>query len=219
MTAAAREIPGSVLLSSRLLAGSAGLGVVIVLAAVAAWSHLGDATDAYVRAAVAADLEHPQLAPDQVRVALLYNLATAAVTALAVALLAVVIRQPARWARVSTWCATVVTWLALGCGLVAGPETAGPAEGINNPLLRQLRQSLIPDWYASVEALLVLGILAALTTAAVLLARSPAQEYYYRASASAEDPQWGAIFQARASRAREDPPAGGEPDRADGSSV
>ena len=113
----ASKIPGAVLLSSRLLAGSALLGAAIVLATLAASSHLGDATDAYVRAAGAAGLDRPEEAPDQVGAALLYNLVIAVGTALAAALLAVMIRQPLRWTRISVLVATAAAWLALGCGV------------------------------------------------------------------------------------------------------
>jgi hypothetical protein len=186
------RLPRPVQLGSLLLAGSAILGALMTVAAVAAWWHLDAASGAYLQALTDAGTD-PDGVPQQIRYSLGYNVAVAAGTALVTALLAVLLRQRLRWAQVTAWCMAAVAWLALGCGLAGGPETAGSAVDLDSTELRRLRHDLLPHWYPSVHTVLALGILAVMTACAILLLREPAQRFY-RVARAEENPKWAAAF-------------------------
>jgi hypothetical protein len=180
-----------------LLGVSATLAVVMTIAAIAAWRHLGPAAAAYARALADAGLDRSGGEPAQVRSTLAYNVAVTAGTALVATLLALVIRKPLRWAQVSTWCTVVVVWMALGCGLASGPNPAGSVPGRTSSELDRLSYDLVPQWYSPANAVLGLFVLASVTAVGVLLLRSSVQDYY-RPASSQQDPRWTAFVQKQA---------------------
>ncbi|MET0494072.1 MAG: hypothetical protein ABW000_13175 [Actinoplanes sp.] len=192
-------MPRAVRASSLLLGVTAGLAVVMTVLSVVAWWHLGPAGEAYSRASLEAGYGDGDGWPRAVLSSLVYNTVTTGMTALITGLLAVMIRQPLRWVQVTTWCVVAAVCAALGCGLNAGPDPAGSTASSDSSQFQRLGYDLVPQWYPSVNAVLGLALLAAAIGAAVMLLRSPVQDFY-RPASSREDPRWSSFVQRQAER-------------------
>lgn len=178
-----------------LLMVSAVLAVAAAAAGAVAWQHLGAATPAYLEALRAAGRTEDDLAR-QIGLGLSYDIVAGLGLAVPTGLLALLVRHPLGWARVATWVTAAATWFALGCGLAAAPEVPGLPTDTEPTELDLRAHDLLLSWYPSVQSIVVYGLLAATTAAAVLLLRAPAQEFY-RPQGTAVDPGWATFIRDR----------------------
>jgi hypothetical protein len=193
--------PRSVIVASYVLGGLAVLAAVDVVATMLAIGHLDTAGRALVRAMADAHLDGASETMAELRAALRYNVAVAAVTVAIFGLLAFVIRRRSRAARAAVWIAGVVAAYAFGCGIAANPEFfSAPGSG-RNPV-EVATSNLLPPWYSVTRSVLTTGELLAIVVCAVSLMRSTASEFYRRQYAA---PGLGALLIER--RRRPQPPA------------
>jgi hypothetical protein len=187
--------PAPVRDASILLMASAALAVAAVAAGAVAWQHLHAATPAYLEAVRAAGETGDDLAR-QISLGLSYDIVVALGLALTTGVLCLMVRQPVRWAQVATWVTAFAVWFALGCGLAAAPGVPGLPTDTEPTELDLRAHDLLVSWYPSAQSILVYGLLAAMTAAAVLLLRAPAQEFY-RPQGVAVDPGWSSFIRER----------------------
>jgi hypothetical protein len=187
------EVPKPVRRGSALLAAAGVLALLAVVAGTVASVHLGSAGDAYLREVTVSGTVGQDDLPHQLSLGLLYDIATMAVLALVAAGLSRAIRFPLRRAQIAAWVTAAAVWPVLGCGLAAGPEV--PALDASRPPLtvEVLRHALLVGWYPEVHSVLVFGLLFTLTATAVLLLRTPAQDYFQPGSAGAAS-DWSAFI-------------------------
>ncbi|MCU7730374.1 hypothetical protein ODJ79_42215 [Actinoplanes sp. KI2] len=179
--------------ASVLLAGCAVLAGAIVVIAMLAWRHLGPAGIRYLMA-------EPDggVAVHLVRAALEYSLVVGTATVLITSALALVVRRPLVWARWVAWCVLGAIAVLLLLGLSAG-DVPLAAPGAHASAVDGLFYDLVPHWYPSVSAVLGLALMVLVLTAAVLLTRSSAADYY-RPASSVQDPRWAAFVEAQQRR-------------------
>lgn len=187
---AGKQLPPQVRLSSRLFAGSAAAALLITIAAIAAERHLDSAVGTY--APELATMEDADAWETALRFSMRYQLVAAIVAGVPAAALAFLTRGPdRRWVQAAGVLTAVLTWLGVGTSMAGGPEVATDAG--------RLEELLLAPWYPTAHSILALVSLAAATTAAVLLFRGDAPEFY-RPTRSEGDPRWNAVLQARANR-------------------
>lgn len=189
MTSTGR-MPAQVRDTSILLVAAATSALTLAIAGLLAWRHVAVAGPIYTRALVAAGLD-PDGLPHDLSRRLGYDTVIAVGLALVTAGLAWSIRFPVRWARVTTWVATVGGWAALGCGLAVPAEPSGHDDS-RPAAVDRLAQDLLHSWYPALHSIFVYGALAALTAASVQLLRETAQEYY-RPKNGDDDSSWGSF--------------------------
>jgi hypothetical protein len=173
-----------------LFAVTAALAAVMTLASSLAWQHLGPAADTYARMAADLGYGNPARLADEVRWSLGYNVAVTVGTALVAGVLALLVRQPLRWAQVAGWCAATAIALGLGFGLVTGSATAGARPDSSSSAFDRLDYDLLPQWYPITNAVLGLALLVAVVAAGVLLLRSSVSDFYRAESRQEDDPRW-----------------------------
>ncbi|WP_433617699.1 hypothetical protein ACQP2P_18820 [Dactylosporangium sp. CA-139114] len=114
----------------------------------------------------------------QARTDMLNNLATAGVSALVLAVIAVLLRRPSSKARTAVWVFGPIIALTTLCFLVGGPEWAVAPTGEEPAELRAEYAQVVPDWYVWPHGIAGLVAVALLIFAAVFLTRADLREHY-----------------------------------------
>lgn len=186
--------PWRVRVASVLFGVSAGAGVLMVMATIAAWAHLGPAAVVYRAARAAAGDSDLDGEVPEVRGALAYNTAVLVVVVLAFGTLAVLLRRPWRWARIAAWWAAAILGAAVMVALAGDAGSSGTGPGVDE--VDRLAHELVPGWYAGVASLLGLVLLAAVGAGGFFLARSSVGEFYRPVAGRPSDERWAAVLRA-----------------------
>ncbi|AGL20497.1 hypothetical protein [Actinoplanes sp. N902-109] len=189
--------PREVRLSSLLFLVTAVLALVMTLQSLLAWRHFEPAADTYVRMLSDGGFADAAAEPAGVRWDLAYTVAVTLGTALVCALLAVVIRQPLRWAQVAAWCTSFAVAVVLGCGLANGSATAGAKPEATSETLDRLDYDLLPQWYPIMNAVLGAALIVVVIAAGVLMLRSAVADFYRAGSRLPDDPRWASFLTQR----------------------
>jgi hypothetical protein len=189
-----RERPKQVVRVCLLVAVCGLLSASWMAVAFLAEQHLASAGATYVRLSTEADPESTRgaiIEVEALRSDLSFNVIVGAIGLMAFAPLTVVLRRPWRWARRGAWIGAGVVSPLLAVAVAGSPDDrgtsdpAGAADAVN-----QAGHNLLAHWYPPVTAVLALMQFAGIAAVVVLLARSPASQFYAWRTRSGDDRHW-----------------------------
>ncbi|MFB9239791.1 hypothetical protein ACFFWC_30420 [Plantactinospora siamensis] len=172
------DLPRPIQYASALFAAAVALAVADALAAISGLRRVSAGSENLIR--VMDDKNQALQVIAALRAGLHWSLAIAIITAVIILPLAFAVRRPSRRIRVVLWVLPVVAWMVLGCGLTNGPEISSYNLGTQGEAIDRAWSDMLPSWYIYLHAINVFLILAAVTTAALLLTKRELAEFYGR---------------------------------------